>query len=201
MSGALFVAALAQAVPIPEIEDIAGADKIPWAWWQVALVVLAALALVGFGIWLGAWWWRRHPTAPPITPRAAALRELEQLRAQVHTLDPHGFSVAVSEVLRRFVGAQFGLHAERQTSPEFLAAIGQSPAFADEDRALLATFLERCDLVKFARIGADESTSEALLGSAVAFVQGSRSMPSAGGDSTTPADRTLGDKRPPLSRA
>lgn len=206
MIHAFHVAALAQGVPIPEIEDIAGAERIPWAWWQVALLAAATLALLALGIWLAIRWWRRRPAMPPLTPRAAAFRELERLRAQVHTLDPHTFSVAVSEVLRRFVGAQFGLHAERQTTPEFLEASRQVAAFAEEDRALLADFLERCDLVKFARIGADESTSEALLGSAMAFVQGSRSgagvVAGAGGNATANTHRERGGGNPPpLPRA
>ncbi len=200
MTDLLLLAALAQPAPIPEIEDIIGAEKTPWAWWQIALIVAAVLALLGIGIWLLLRWLDRRPSTPPLTPRAAALRDLERLRGQVRSLDPHAFTVAVSDVLRRFVGAQYGVQAERQTSPEFLGAVQQSRTFADEDRALLADFLERCDLVKFARIGGDESTSDALLGSAMEFVQGSRSAVAAEGSvenvAATP-DRPAGGRLPP----
>jgi hypothetical protein len=75
-------------------------------------------------------------------------------------------------VLRAYVGAAYGLHAPRQTSPEFLASISGYEKFTDADRSLLAGFLERCDLIKFAHVDADATDSERLLESAVGFVQG-----------------------------
>jgi hypothetical protein len=119
-------------------------------------------------------WVRNRPAPPPPTPRAVALRELERLRGEVDRLEPYSFSIAVSDVLRRFIGAQYSLHAQQQTSPEFLSAIGSSSRFSAEDQQLLAHFLERCDLLKFARIDATSDESRELLGRAVAFVQGGR---------------------------
>ncbi len=208
MSPALLLAAITQAVPTPDsdgIDDIAGPEKLPWAWWQIALLVAVALLLLALAVWLVRRW-RQRNQSPPLPPRATALRELERLRTQVRTLDPHLFSVAVSGVLRRFIRAQHGFCAERQTSSEFLAAIGQSSAFADEDRVLLTAFLERCDLVKFARIGADETTSEVLLCSAMAFVQGGRSELAADAGAQVKEARTAGhpsdaEKPLPIPRA
>ncbi len=140
----------------------------------MALLVFAILALVAFAIYAIRRWWPRTPPPPPPTPRQLALAELERLRAQVRTADPHEFSFAVSEVLRRFIEGQFGVRALEQTSPEFLAAIAGSYRFSEDDRKLLAEFLERSDMIKFARLGGDESASESLLGSAAAFVQGGR---------------------------
>jgi hypothetical protein len=157
--------------PEPVLRDIAPPVEVfPYLWWQVALAAVAALAVLALAVWLMARFWPRRPLPPPPTPRMIALRELERLRAQVRALDPYAFGVAVSDVLRTYVGAQFGLRAREQTSPEFLAAIRESRAFCEADRDLLARFLERSDLVKFARIGADEATSEELLGSAISFV-------------------------------
>jgi hypothetical protein len=82
--------------------------------------------------------------------------------------------VRVSDVLRTYVGAQFSLPATSQTSPEFLASIADSPRFSVVDKQLLATFLERCDMLKFARIEAHAEENGELLGAAAAFVQGTR---------------------------
>lgn len=164
-----------QATPaLPEIRDIAPpVDVFPWPPWMVAIAVgFLAIVLIAI-VWLIVRAIRRR-TVPPPSPRTLALRELEALRAEVSLLDPYAFSVRVSDVLRGFIGEQFGIRAKEQTSPEFLASIAGAPQFADDDRALLAQFLEKCDLIKFAHIDATSEDSAALLASAMAFVQGGR---------------------------
>ena len=133
--------------------------------------VIVLLLLIGAALLIRRWI-KSRPAPPPPTPRSIALRELERLRGEVKPLDPYAFSIAVSEVLRTYVGAAYRLHAPQQTSPEFLAAISDSPKFSDADRQLLAEFLEHSDLIKFARIRADSGDSLRLLDSAFAFVRG-----------------------------
>src|SRR5678810_761860 len=160
---------------LPEIRDIAPpVDVFPWPPWMVALAVVAAVVVLGLATWLIVHAIRRRPGAPPLTPRATAIRDLENLRAQVTRLAPYEFSVRVSNVLRTYVGAQYGMRATRQTSPEFLASISHAVQFSDADRELLARFLEKSDLIKFAHIDATEEDSSELLSNAIAFVQGSR---------------------------
>ncbi len=160
---------------LPEIRDIAPPiDVFPWPPWMVAVFVVVVLLVFGVVAWLVVRAIRRRPGAPPLTPRALALRELEALRGEVSRLDVHAFSVRVSDVLRGYIEAQFGLRAKEQTSPEFLASIAGATQFEDDDRALLEQFLEKCDLIKFARIDATSDDSAALLASAMAFVQGGR---------------------------
>ena len=78
----------------------------------------------------------------------------------------------MSDILRQYVSAQFHLHATEQTSPEFLADAARSPHFTGADKRLLAEFLERCDLIKFARVDATADDSKALLEQATRFVRG-----------------------------
>lgn len=159
----------------PPIRDIAPpVDVFPWPPWMVALVALGAFILLTVLIWLIVRAIRNRPKTPPLTPRQKAMRDLEALRPQVQQLDPYEFSVRVSDVLRGFVGEQFGLRAKEQTSPEFLASISSASEFTDDDRGLLERFLEKCDLIKFAHIDASSEDSAALLSSALAFVQGAR---------------------------
>ncbi len=160
--------------PLAGFRDIAPPVDVPWpswVWWAIGVGSLIVLALL---VWLVVWLSNRKPKALPPTPREIALRELEELRAHLPELDPYAFSVRVSDVLRTYVGAQFSLPATSQTSPEFLASIADSPRFSPVDRQLLATFLERCDMLKFARISAQAEENGELLAAAAAFVQGTR---------------------------
>jgi len=160
------------AAPADGLSELASPVLVPlpaWVWPVVWSVALLLLALLVWAIWR---WWKRRPAPAPPTPRSLALRALEKLRPQVHTTDPYAFSIEVSDVLRTYIGAAFRLHAPQQTSPEFLAAIANSPQFTDGDRRLLAEFLERCDLIKFARIDATTADSARLLESAMAFARG-----------------------------
>lgn len=160
---------------LPEIRDIAPpVDVFPWPPWMVALAIILILLVLIIIAWLIVRALRNRPAPPPPTPRTIALRELEALRSEVTLLDPYAFSVRVSDVLRGYIEAQFGLRAKEQTSPEFLACLSGAAQFGGDDRALLARFLEKCDLIKFARIDATSEDSAALLASAMAFVQGGR---------------------------
>ena len=160
---------------LPEIKDIAPpVDIFPWPTWMVVCAAVVLLAVLAGIVALIVRAKRNQPKPPPPTPREIALRELEALRAQVERQLPYDFSIAVSDVLRGYIGAQFRLHAREQTSPEFLAEISRSVKFSGNEKDLLAGFLERCDLIKFARIDATSQDSGELLGSAVAFVQGER---------------------------
>jgi hypothetical protein len=160
---------------IPEIRDIAApVDVFPWPLWMVlvaAFVILLVLGLITFAF---IRYLRRRPVGPPPSPRAIAIQELDLLKPQIETMDPYSFSVKVSDVLRTFVEAQYGLRATQQTSPEFLATLAGAQDFSEKDRDLLTQFLERCDLIKFARIDASSTDSSILHERAVAFVQGAR---------------------------
>jgi hypothetical protein len=148
-------------------------DVFPYPPWMVAVAAALALAILGVLVWLLVSWIRSRPGPPPLSARTIALGELEKLRARVSELEPFAFSVAVSDVLRTFISnAKFRLPATRQTSPEFLAAISDSKLFSENDRALLARFLEKCDMIKFARVPATSDDNVDLVESALTFVRG-----------------------------
>jgi hypothetical protein len=160
----------------PQIRDIAPpVDVFPYPPWMVATAIAVAAILLGLLIWCVVSWIRRRPAPPPPSAATIALRELEKLRARAGEIEPYGFSFAVSDVLRKFISdAKFKLPATRQTSPEFLAAIAGSQLFTEDDRSLLGHFLEKCDMIKFARVQATGADNSELVESALAFVQGGR---------------------------
>lgn len=140
-----------------------------WMWWAIGAGAAIALALI---VWLIIRLVRRKTAEPAPTARALALRALDDLRAHGLDADPYVFGIRVSDVLRTYVNGHFNIQATTQTSPEFLASISDSPRFSPGDKRLLAGFLERCDMLKFARIDARSEENAALLATATAFVQG-----------------------------
>lgn len=165
------------ATPVSQsIRDIAPpVDVLAYPLWMVITAAVIVGLLLIFLLWLIVRWVRRRPAPPPLSPAAIALRELEKLRGRSRDTEPYEFSVAVSDVLRTFINdAKFRLPATRQTSPEFLAAIASAPLFSEGDRTLLRHFLEKCDLIKFARVQATSDDNSELVQSALAFLQGGR---------------------------
>ena len=138
--------------------------------WLVFVIVFAALSLVGVILWLFAK--RRKPPAPPKLPGDIALEELERISSEIERMSPYLFSIRVSDILRKYVTQQHGLPATRQTSIEFLTALAKAASFSSEEKSLLEDFLNRCDLIKFARYEATTSDSELLLQEAIRFVKG-----------------------------
>lgn len=139
----------------------------PWVIFAAAFVGLIFFGLIGWFIL------RKRPAPqPPKLPRERALEALEQIENEIQTLTPYRFSIRVSDILRRYVTEQFGLPVTRQTSIEFLGALARSSSFSDDERSLLEDFLNRCDLIKFARYNATLADSRLLLEEAMRFVKG-----------------------------
>jgi len=59
----------------------------------------------------------------------------------------------IADVIRSYVELRFQVPATQQTTPEFLRTISSAQLLAVPEQLLLGSFLERCDLAKFARAG------------------------------------------------
>ena len=159
--------------PPPELAPIAPPVPVfPYPAWMVILAVVLLLVILGTVAWFVIRRIRNRPQPPPPTARELALAALAKLRDRITVVEPYPFSIEVSDVLRLFVTREFLVVATNQTSPEFLAAAARSPRFSEADKALLAAFLEKADLIKFARVHATAADSEQLLEQAVRFVEG-----------------------------
>jgi len=160
--------------PADQLRDIAkpvhyiGAFDLTW------FCAALAVFLVGAGL---IWWFyfRKKPRRPPVLPllpRQLAARRLQELLSRMHEMDARAFGNEACDILRQYVGAQYGLHPERQTSPEFLESIGHSRAFSPHEHSLLRDFLDGCDLLKFARHDAAPEAKERLVQEASEFIAG-----------------------------
>ncbi len=143
--------------------------------WVVFCLVAGVVLLIGLAIWLLKWW-RRRP-ARILTPRERALDQLARVETQIESLPPYRFSIRVSDILRTYVTEQYQLPVTRQTSVEFLNSLAASSPFSAEDRTLLGDFLNRCDLIKFARYEATTQDSRQLIEEANRFVKGGALAP------------------------
>ena len=144
--------------------------------WIVFSIAFLALVLLGALVW---WYVRRRARIPAIvrSPREAALDRLEAARTEIDPMTPYQFSILVSDILRRYVTEQYHLPLTRQTSVEFLSALARRSEFSEDDKSLLTDFLNRCDLIKFARYEATTADSELLLEEAFRFVKGGQLEP------------------------
>ncbi|MEP6602700.1 MAG: DUF4381 family protein [Spartobacteria bacterium] len=138
--------------------------------WAVFAGVFCALTLAGLIGWL-IYRRRQHP-APPRLPRQRALEALAQIGGDLDNIDPYQFSIGVSDILRRYVTEQHGVPITRQTSVEFLNTLTKMAQFSADEKSLLEDFLNRCDLIKFARYDATTADSHLLLDEATRFVKG-----------------------------
>ncbi|MDQ6655288.1 MAG: DUF4381 family protein [Verrucomicrobiota bacterium] len=161
-----------------ELHDIAPpVDYSLLPTWVIFAAAFAALTLLGLIVW-GVLRWLRKPK-PEQSPRSRALDLLSRARAEISGSTPYEFSIRVSDVLRRYVAEQYHLPLTRQTSVEFLESLARSSSFSADEQSLLGDFLNRCDLIKFARYEATTADSELLLDEATRFVKGGQLEPAA----------------------
>jgi hypothetical protein len=150
-----------------------------WPW-----LLAGGALLLGGGLLVAANRRRRVPTLAiaPTPPHVRALRELERLRQRPRATaaEVAAFYVAVSQVLRDYLEARFGLRAPERTTEEFLRDLEAGDALAKAHRADLEAFLSQCDLVKFAAVVPSERDHEVAWRLAAAFVEATR------GDRTAP---------------
>ena len=128
------------------------AEGLPWPW----LLLLAAVGAVAWYIWR-----RRRPASPsgePATaiparpPHEIAYVELERLLSG--DLLSGGrfkeFYIELSEIIRRYVGARFGIETFERTSSEILDGLREA-RIATTGLDFFRVFFTACDLVKFAK--------------------------------------------------
>jgi len=159
-----------------EFHDITGpVDFFILKAWMVFCGVAGILLLVGLTTWLI----KRRRRRPVVvqTPRERALAQLARMENEIDRLTPYQFSIRVSDILRRYVTEQYQLPVTRQTSVEFLNALAAASPFSSDEQSLLSDFLNRCDLIKFARYEATTEESRLLLDEASRFVKGAALEP------------------------
>lgn len=145
--------------------DIPAPEKVSWDWW-IGFAAGLVVVLITWIIWnkLAA----RKKAETPREKALASLRELEGNRRQLSADD---FANSAARTVRGYIAARFGLAAPRRTTEEFLRELakdGTSSLAREKDH--LKTFLNACDLAKFAGSNLDELQREDLLQAARGFI-------------------------------
>jgi hypothetical protein len=162
-----------------DIRDAKPLVPVRTAWWWVlgGLVAVAGVA--------GAWWWRRRHkriealSAVPRPPHELALEALSRLRQEdlCSRNRYEEYYVRLSGIVRTYIEARFGMKAPEMTTEEFLQAVSNAQTLSLDQRRLLQEFLERCDLVKFARYEPPRREADEAFEAAHRFVQDTAPSP------------------------
>jgi len=159
-----------------DIRDIRGPKGIFPLW--LVLACVAGALLLALGVYL---FWRRKqrlPPARPLLPHEIALQGLEQIRALMDPAKVREFSIAISDIVRKYIEDAFHITATHRTTEEFLRdLLHSSNASLAAHRTLLAEFLNQCDMAKFAGVSLSRQIIESLHQSARSFVLESSKPP------------------------
>ena len=129
-----------------------------WIWYVSGAGILLLILVL--------WLILRHKklkTTPQEPVWIIAINRIGDLRKTLHErkITPENAIIRLTDVVRHYLEKQFSLRAERQTTPEFLETLRKDNGPLDvEQRRFLREFLSSADMVKFARISADETLFE-----------------------------------------
>jgi hypothetical protein len=165
------VQSASQLVSTNELRDIKPPVEIPnpWVWlW----LVLGALALAALAFFVWRWWNRRRAQSlfvPPVPAHVRAKQKLQEALALIS--QPKPFCIMVSDTIRFYLEERFNFHAPERTTEEFLHELQDTDLLLPDQKDSLSEFLNRCDLVKFAKYEPAEPELRDLYDSALRLVE------------------------------
>ena len=145
--------------------------------WVTLLGLASALAVLGAG---GVLAYRALRARRRIEQQRSAYDEAVAQLCQLEDKGPPDetaadtWFVALSAIVRRYLEHRYEIRAPELTTEEFLLVATARPELTAEHRALLRSFLERCDRVKFAGYRPEAEESLATLKAARGFVEDTR---------------------------
>jgi hypothetical protein len=167
------------------------------------LGAIAAAGLVALITWLTMRYLQRRtkpvpPPPPPRPPWEIAAEKLGELRRRKQRMVEDGqaaqFVDLVSDVVREYLGGRFGFDGLETTSDEMIVLLrsrGVSLGLWQE----VAAYLQRCDLIKFAKVEPDQDEADLVFAKAQDIVQ--FSMPHVDGYAAGTAARSGASQPPP----
>jgi len=182
--------ATAQTTAANDIRDLKPPVKIPggWEWLGWTLGALAVIALL---LWFWRRWQKRRALVPPVPVIPAHVRAKQKLQeALAFMLQPKPFCILVSDTVRCYLEERFTFRAPERTTEEFLHELRGTDLLTPDQKDSLGEFLQRCDLVKFAKYEPGEPELRDLHGSAVRLVEETEPAPAPTTDEADSALRT-----------
>jgi len=164
--------------PVPDLlRDIKAPVEIPnvWLWVAMGIALLAVVALLA-GLILYFALRKKQVLVPPMIP--PHLRAKQRLQESLMLIaQPKPFCTLVSDTVRFYLEERFTFRAPERTTEEFLHELRATNLLLPEQKESLGEFLNRCDLVKFARYEPREVELRDLHQSAVRLVEETEPAP------------------------
>jgi hypothetical protein len=192
---------IASAAGTNDLRAIKPPVVIPSGWAWVAWVV-GALLLTALLYWAWRYWQKRKAEVPPvpiIPPHVRAKQKLQEALALIG--QPKEFCILVSDTIRWYLEEQFQFHAPERTTEEFLYELKGTNLLTPDQKESLGEFLERCDLVKFAKYEPGEPELRDLHASALRLVEETEPVAAAPDLNTDQPPRSTGSPPPPTDSA
>ncbi|HEY0191240.1 MAG TPA: hypothetical protein VGC42_08985 [Kofleriaceae bacterium] len=170
------VSAEAAAAPLKAALGELDADVGGLSWVELLALIFGAAILGAGGVLCYRALRARRRVALQRSAYDEAVAELHALEA-TGAPDPaaaDSWFVQLSAIVRRYLEQRYDIRAPELTTEEFLLVATARPELTAEHRALLTSFLERCDRVKFAGYRPDTDESIASLKAARGFVEDTR---------------------------
>ena len=177
------------------LKDVVALEPIPLPRGVVAVLLLVGALIIGaIMLWLFRRFGRRvvAMVRPAVKPDQIALEALDRVEGD-HLVEKHLIKEhysRVSDAVRAYLGAVFGIDAMEQTSSEMLAALAETP----EARVVFAEvegLMVEADLVKFAQLEPEVGRCKRAVETGRRIVQESRHLlqppPEASGRGATDA--------------
>lgn len=129
-------------IPIPD------SNRILWLIAAV-LIMLLLLGLIFF------FWKKQTRRQKAVLAHETALQELDRAGPLIEEQNINAFITLIDQTLRRYIEQRFHIFARRQTTREFILELAEEredvPEPLTENSENLKTWLQHCDLVKFAK--------------------------------------------------
>lgn len=138
-----------------DINDIIGPKRLPRHWWPYLIAGLGVLTLflVAYLLYQRKVSSIEIPHAPAEPPYDVAIRELILLKEK--NLPAKGkikrYYIELSNIIRHYINGRFAIQAVEATTPELKRMILRHPELDKEKATEILTFLNRSDMVKFAK--------------------------------------------------
>ena len=148
----------------PPVEISSG---LAWLWWTLGGLAAAAAL---FAAWRYLQKRKKSvPIAPFVPAHVRARQKLEEALALI--AQPKLFCILVSDTIRLYLEERFDFRAPERTTEEFLHELQGTDLLLPDQKDSLREFLNRCDLVKFAKYEPGEPELRDLHGAALRFVE------------------------------
>ena len=159
--------------PLEDIRDIRPAVDLPVETWQIIAITCGILVLLLILIFILK---RRHGqhsgiSIIPHDPYHKALQELEAALLLIQRLDQRPFATGLTDAVRGYLAAVFGLPAPECTTEEVLEQLPSVTLLTEEIRENITHLLQQCDLAKFTKLQFEQPDRLKLYHQAKEFIQ------------------------------